>query len=64
MKHHGRLLPHREERAAWNAHARHDSYPTIEEVHSICERILPGARIRKHLLWRYSIVWNKPSSGH
>ena len=64
LKHHGRLLPRREERAAWNAHARHDSYPTIEEVQSICERILPGAKIRKHLLWRYSIVWNKPSSGH
>lgn len=61
--HHGRLLPHREERAAWNAHAKHDSYPTIEKVHAICERILPGARIRKHLLWRYSIVWEKPSSG-
>ena len=64
LKHHGRLLPRREERAAWNAHAMHDSYPTIEEVQSICERILPGAKIRKHLLWRYSIVWNKPISGH
>jgi ubiquinone/menaquinone biosynthesis C-methylase UbiE len=61
--HHGRLLPRREERAAWNAHARHDSYPTIAKVQSICERILPGAKIRKHLLWRYSVVWEKKSDG-
>ena len=59
LKHHGRLFPDREERAAWNAHAKRDSYPTIEKVHAICERILPGAKIRKHLLWRYSVVWQK-----
>ncbi len=61
LKHYGRLLPQREERAAWNAHARHDSYPTIEGVKSICDRILPGAKVRKHLLWRYSVVWEKKS---
>ena len=59
--HHGRLLPQRDERAAWNAHARHDSYPTIGKVQSICERILPGAKITKHLLWRYSVFWEKKS---
>ena len=21
---------------------------------------LPGARVRRHLLWRYSLVWRKP----
>ena len=57
--HHGRLLPRREERTAWTAHERHDSYPTLSEVRTLCERILPGAKIRKHLLWRYSIVWTK-----
>lgn len=60
--HHGRLLPQREVRDAWTAHERHDSYPTMMQVHTLCERILPGAKIQKHLLWRYSIVWKKPKT--
>jgi hypothetical protein len=23
-------------------------------------RLLPGARFRRHLLWRYSLSWRKP----
>lgn len=56
---HGRLLPAREVRAAWAAHERHDIYPTMKEVHALCAEILPGAQIKKHLLWRYSVVWKK-----
>jgi 2-polyprenyl-3-methyl-5-hydroxy-6-metoxy-1,4-benzoquinol methylase len=26
----------------------------------IAERVLPGARYRRRLLWRYSLVWRKP----
>jgi ubiquinone/menaquinone biosynthesis C-methylase UbiE len=59
LKHYGRLLPRREVRDAWAAHERHDSYPTMREVHTLCAHILPGAKIKKHLLWRYSIVWKK-----
>ena len=58
--HQGRLLPRREVRDAWAAHERHDIYPTMLEVHALCADILPSAKIRKHLLWRYSIVWQKP----
>ncbi len=61
--HHGRLLPPRAERAAWNAHEDHDLFPKLREVRALCHRILPGAKIKKHLLWRYSIVWPKPVSG-
>jgi ubiquinone/menaquinone biosynthesis C-methylase UbiE len=57
--HHGRLRPRREERAAWAAHEAHDLYPTMSEVRALCASLLPGARIRQHLLWRYSIVWEK-----
>ena len=57
--HHGRLLPRREVRDAWAAHEVHDLYPTMSEVHALCDDVLPGAKIRKHLLWRYSIVWEK-----
>jgi ubiquinone/menaquinone biosynthesis C-methylase UbiE len=59
--HHGRLLPRREVRDAWAAHEVHDLYPTMREVHALCDEILPGAKIRKHLLWRYSIGWQKPT---
>jgi predicted TPR repeat methyltransferase len=24
-------------------------------------RLLPGARYRRHLLWRYSLLWTKPA---
>jgi len=58
--HHGRLRPRREVRAAWIAHEAHDLYPTMSEVHALCASLLPGTKIRKHLLWRYSIVWKKP----
>ena len=61
--HHGRLLPQRSERDAWKAHESHDLYPKMNEVQALCDDFLPGAKIRKHLLWRYSIVWTKPVSG-
>jgi SAM-dependent methyltransferase len=57
--HYGRLLPRREERDAWKAHEQHDRYPTMREVRDVCARLLPGAKIKQHLLWRYSIVWKK-----
>jgi SAM-dependent methyltransferase len=55
----GRLRPSREVRAAWSAHERHDVYPTIKDIQALCAEILPGAEIKKHLLWRYSVVWRK-----
>jgi len=58
--HQGRLLPRREVRDAWAEHERHDIYPTMSQVRELCAEILPGARVRKHLLWRYSIIWQKP----
>jgi ubiquinone/menaquinone biosynthesis C-methylase UbiE len=60
--HHRRLLPRREVRAAWAAHEAHDLYPTMNEVRSICADLLPGAKVKQHLLWRYSIVWHKPNT--
>jgi ubiquinone/menaquinone biosynthesis C-methylase UbiE len=54
-----RLLPNREVRDAWAAHERHDIYPTMKEVQALCAEVVPGATIKKHLLWRYSVVWQK-----
>ncbi len=55
-----RLRPPSEVRVAWDEHGRTDVYLTLSQVRQTCERILPGARITRHLLWRYSIVWTKP----
>ena len=58
--HHGRVRPSRDARAAWATHEAHDLYPTMSQVRELCAEILPGARVRKHLLWRYSVIWQKP----
>ena len=52
-----RLRVPAEVRAAWDRHGRTDVYPTLREVRTTCAAILPGAKITRHLLWRYSIVW-------
>ena len=57
--HNGRLKPPRAVRAAWAAHGQHDSYPKLSEICALCAEILPGAVVRRHLLWRYSIIWQK-----
>jgi SAM-dependent methyltransferase len=33
---------------------------TYDETRQIAEGILPGVQYRRHLLWRYSLVWRKP----
>lgn len=45
--------------AAWEAHGRDDHYLSMGEVRHICASLLPGAKVTRHLLWRYSIVWQK-----
>jgi SAM-dependent methyltransferase len=56
---HGRITAPRPVREAWAEHGRHDSYLTLAGVHKVCAEMLPGAEVRRHLLWRYSIIWKK-----
>lgn len=56
----GRLRPTPAERQAWAEHAPHDHYLTLAQVRELGAEILPGARVRQHLFWRYSLVWRKP----
>jgi hypothetical protein len=58
----GRLLPPKELRAAWEEHGKNEHYLTIGEVNEACERHLPGASVRRHLLWRYTLVWHKSTA--
>lgn len=47
---------------AWAEHGKHEVYPTLSEVRQMCANMLHGARVKRHLLWRYSIVWKKSGS--
>jgi ubiquinone/menaquinone biosynthesis C-methylase UbiE len=55
----GRLRERREVSEAWAEHGKKDIYSTLPHIHRVCEAVLPGARVRRHLLWRYSIVWER-----
>ncbi len=59
----GRLRDSDVVRQAWAAHGRHDVYPTLATVRQACATVIPGARVRRHLLYRYSAVWHKPGGG-
>ncbi|HKR12159.1 MAG TPA: methyltransferase domain-containing protein [Pyrinomonadaceae bacterium] len=58
--HNGRLKPPAEVRKAWEQHGKHDSYLTVAQVRNLAAELLPGARINRHLLWRYSLIYKKP----
>ena len=57
----GKLRESKAVRAAWKEHGKRDSYLTISQVKRVCGSVLPGAKVRRHLLWRYSIIWRKPA---
>ena len=56
----GRLRESPAVREAWAEHGKTDTYLPLSQIRRECLPILPGALIRKHLFWRYSIVWKKP----
>lgn len=55
----GRMRAPREVREAWAEHGKGEVYLTLAEVREMCRQYLPGARIQRHLLWRYTVVWYK-----
>ena len=57
----GQVTQSEEEKAAWDAHGAHDTYMTLADIQETTGKILPGAIVRRHLLWRYSLVWHKPA---
>ncbi|WP_086665243.1 class I SAM-dependent methyltransferase [Lentzea kentuckyensis] len=34
--------------------------PTLPEIRAVAAEVVPGARIRRHVFWRYSLVWRAP----
>ena len=55
----GRLRTPRELSEAWAEHGKGEVYLTMDGVRKMCRQHLPGARIRRHLFWRYTVVWRK-----
>jgi ubiquinone/menaquinone biosynthesis C-methylase UbiE len=53
----GRLKPPAEVRKAWDQHGKHDHYSTVRQMQALADEILPGANVRRHMLWRYSLVF-------
>jgi SAM-dependent methyltransferase len=47
--------------AAMRSHLRTDKYLTLSQVRQLYAGSLKNVKVRKHLFWRYSIVWEKPS---
>jgi hypothetical protein len=48
-------------RHAWRDHGASDEYPNMNEARAICRAHLPGARVDRHPLWRYTAVWTRPT---
>jgi hypothetical protein len=59
----GRPRPPREVREAYAEHGRTDTYLTLAQVERVCADVMPGARVSRHLFWRYSIIWKKAAGG-
>ncbi len=57
----GRLRAPREVRKAWSEHGKGEVYLSLNEVKEMCRQYLPEAKVRRHLLWRYTVVWHKRS---
>lgn len=56
-------LPRRLLRRRWE-HPSPTVWPpphNYDELRSLSDRLLPGSRFRRHLQWRYSLVWTKPN---
>lgn len=60
------VLPSRLARATrgWYDHGApmDDPHDTYAEVREAANRILPGSAFRRHMYWRYSLVWQRPVS--
>jgi len=48
-----------EAEAALREHIRTDTYLTFSQAQQIYTQALSNATVRKHLFWRYSVVWEK-----
>ena len=62
LMHNGRLNPPPEVRKAWEQHGKHDHYSTVNQMRTLADEILPGSSVKRLLLWRYLLVYQKPAT--
>lgn len=55
----GKLRKSKQEIEIWDEHGKHDFYLTLEEIKTISSEVLPGAKLKRHLFWRYSLIWRR-----
>ena len=57
--------PHRPRalRDAWERHCDGETYLTFSEARTLAHRLMPGASVHNHWLWRYTIVWDRLRAG-
>ena len=58
----GKFLEDNEAKRVWSAHGDRDTYMTFSHIRQVALKLLPGSILRRHLLWRYSLVWQKPTT--
>jgi len=58
----GSPLRPRAVRDAWERHCSSETYLTLSEAQTLANRLMPGARVHNHWLWRYTIVWDRPQA--
>jgi SAM-dependent methyltransferase len=58
----GRLWARREVRKAWAEHGKEERYLTKPDVAAMRDQYLQGGKVNYHLLWRYTVVWRKPTA--
>jgi 2-polyprenyl-3-methyl-5-hydroxy-6-metoxy-1,4-benzoquinol methylase len=57
--HNGFHRPPKEERQAWAAHAKTDRFLSFSEAAQIYPIYFENAAVRRHLFFRYSVIWEK-----
>lgn len=55
----GSLCNTKEERDAWKDHFQYDKYYTVKEIKEIARKTLGKVKIKRHLFWRYSLIYVK-----
>lgn len=51
----------------WWDHETPSDWPpphTFGEVREAAHQVMPGSEVQNHLLYRYTLTWTKPTSGH
>jgi ubiquinone/menaquinone biosynthesis C-methylase UbiE len=55
----GKLKVSKEQQEVWKNHGEDDHYNTLKEIKKIADRCLPHYKIKRHMFWRYTLIYYK-----